>query len=67
MGDNLFRLKDRFGRDFCLAMTHEEVMTSIARGELRSYKQLPRSGIRFRPSFATSRGPNRGCCACASF
>ena len=40
MGDNLFRLKDRFGRDLCLGMTHEEVMTSIARGELRSYKQL---------------------------
>ena len=41
MGDNLFRLKDRFGRSLCLAMTHEEVMTTIARGELRSYKQLP--------------------------
>jgi prolyl-tRNA synthetase len=36
MGDNLFRLKDRFGRDLCLAMTHEEVITSVARGELRS-------------------------------
>src|SRR5262249_52977245 len=41
MGDNLFRLKDRFGRQLCLAMTHEEVMTTLARGELRSYKQLP--------------------------
>ncbi|MCP5109416.1 MAG: proline--tRNA ligase, partial [bacterium] len=41
MGDNMFRLKDRFGRDLCLGMTHEEVMTDIARGELRSYKQLP--------------------------
>ena len=40
MGDNLFRLKDRFGRDLCLGMTHEEVMTSIARGELRSYKPV---------------------------
>ena len=27
MGDNMFRLKDRFGRDLCLGMTHEEVMT----------------------------------------
>src|SRR3979411_240401 len=36
MGDNLFRLKDRFHRDLCLAMTHEEVITAIARGELRS-------------------------------
>jgi prolyl-tRNA synthetase len=41
MGDNMFRLKDRFGRDLCLGMTHEETMTSIARGEMRSYKQLP--------------------------
>ncbi|MBV9612150.1 MAG: proline--tRNA ligase, partial [Acidobacteriaceae bacterium] len=41
MGDNLFRLKDRFRRDLCLGMTHEEVVTSVARGELRSYKQLP--------------------------
>src|SRR5215472_19128509 len=41
MGDNLFPLKDRFGRDHCLGMTHEEVMTAIARGEMRSYKQLP--------------------------
>jgi prolyl-tRNA synthetase len=41
MGQNMFRLKDRKGADLCLAMTHEEVMTSIARNELRSYKQLP--------------------------
>ncbi|HYM09160.1 MAG TPA: hypothetical protein VEU62_00435, partial [Bryobacterales bacterium] len=40
MGDTLFRLKDRWGRPMCLGMTEEEVMTSIARSELRSYKQL---------------------------
>ena len=40
MGDNMFRLKDRKGADMCLGMTHEEVMTDIARKELRSYKQL---------------------------
>src|SRR5260370_37836849 len=38
MGDNMFRLKDRGGRELCLGMTHEEVMTEIARKELRSYK-----------------------------
>jgi len=37
MGDNMFRLKDRFQRDLCLGMTREEVMTALARGELRSY------------------------------
>src|SRR6185437_6929858 len=36
MGDNMFRLKDRGGRDLCLGMTHEEVVTEIARKELRS-------------------------------
>jgi len=41
MGENMFRLKDRKGADLCLGMTHEEVMTDIARKELRSYKQLP--------------------------
>ena len=41
MGDNLFRLKDRWGRDFCLGMTHEEVITDIARKEIQSYRDLP--------------------------
>src|SRR5947208_10409165 len=41
IGDDMFRLKDRKGADLCLGMTHEEVFTSIARNELRSYKQLP--------------------------
>src|ERR1041385_9111207 len=41
IGDEMFRLKDRRGGDMCLGMTHEEVFTSIARNELRSYKQLP--------------------------
>lgn len=40
-GQELFRLKDRHNRDFCLAPTHEEVVTVIVRGEVRSYKQLP--------------------------
>src|SRR6201982_1026987 len=41
MGQNMFRLKDRKGAELALGMTHEEVMTDIARKELRSYKQLP--------------------------
>ena len=51
MGDNLFRLKDRFGRELCLAMTHEEVMTTIARGMLRSYKQLPQIWYQIQTKF----------------
>src|SRR5258708_9365631 len=41
MGDNLFRLKDRWCRDLCLRMTHQEIMTYIAPRDPRSHKQLP--------------------------
>ena len=41
IGDEMFRLKDRKGADMCLGMTHEEVFTTLARNQLRSYKQLP--------------------------
>jgi prolyl-tRNA synthetase len=51
MGENMFRLKDRKGADLCLGMTHEEVMTSIARNELRSYKQLPQIWYQIQSKF----------------
>jgi prolyl-tRNA synthetase len=60
MGDNLFRLKDRFGRDLCLGMTHEEVMTTIARGELRSYKQLPQCWYQIQTKFRDEPRPKSG-------
>ena len=60
MGDNLFRLKDRFGRDLCLGMTHEEVMTTIARGELRSYKQLPQIWYQIQTKFRDEPRPKSG-------
>src|SRR5450432_2550787 len=60
MGDNLFRLKDRFGRDLCLGMTHEEVMTAIARGELRSYKQLPQIWYQIQTKFRDEPRPKSG-------
>ncbi len=40
-GDEMMRLKDRHGREFCLGPTHEEMVTTLIRGEVRSYKQLP--------------------------
>ncbi len=40
-GSELVRLKDRHDRDFCLGPTHEEVITDLAKNELKSYKQLP--------------------------
>ena len=60
MGDNLFRLKDRFGRELCLGMTHEEVMTSIARGLLRSYKQLPQIWYQIQTKFRDEPRPKSG-------
>jgi prolyl-tRNA synthetase len=60
MGDNMFRLKDRFGRELCLGMTHEEVMTSIARGELRSYKQLPQIWYQIQAKFRDEPRPKSG-------
>ncbi len=60
MGDNMFRLKDRFGRDLCLGMTHEEVVTFIARGELRSYKQLPQMWYQIQTKFRDEPRPKSG-------
>src|SRR5579859_854418 len=60
MGDNMFRLKDRFGRPMVLGMTEEEVMTSIARGELRSYKQLPQIWYQIASKFRDEPRPKSG-------
>jgi len=60
MGDNLFRLKDRKGADLCLGMTEEEVMTEIARKELRSYKQLPQIWYQIQSKFRDEPRPKSG-------
>jgi prolyl-tRNA synthetase len=60
MGDNMFRLKDRKDADLCLAMTHEEIFTSIARNELRSYKQLPQVWYQIQVKFRDEPRPKSG-------
>jgi len=60
MGENLFRLKDRKGTDMCLGMTEEEVMTSIALKDLRSYKQLPQIWYQIAPKFRDEPRPRSG-------
>jgi prolyl-tRNA synthetase len=60
MGDNMFRLKDRKGAELCLGMTHEEIMTSIARNELRSYKQLPQIWYQIQTKFRDEPRPKSG-------
>ncbi|RIK44730.1 MAG: proline--tRNA ligase, partial [Chloroflexi bacterium] len=41
IGDDMARFKDRNGRDYCLGMTHEEIMAELARAKVSSYRQLP--------------------------
>ena len=60
MGDNMFRLKDRAGRDLCLAMTHEEVFTTIARDEIRSYRNLPQIWYQIQIKFRDEPRPKAG-------
>ncbi len=60
MGDNMFRLKDRKGGDYCLGMTHEEIFTAIARDELRSYRQLPQVWYQIQPKFRDEPRPKSG-------
>lgn len=58
--DVMFKLKDRGQHDLCLGMTHEEEMTNIARGELRSYKQLPQIWYQIQPKFRDEPRPKSG-------
>src|SRR5580704_13054924 len=60
MGDNMFHLKDRKGAELVLAMTHEEVITSIARNEIRSYKQLPQIWYQIQTKFRDEPRPKSG-------
>ncbi len=60
MGQNMFRLQDRKGAWLCLGMTHEEVMTDIARNELRSYKQLPQIWYQIQTKFRDEPRPKAG-------
>ncbi|MDQ3806511.1 MAG: proline--tRNA ligase [Acidobacteriota bacterium] len=60
MGETMFRLQDRKGADMCLGMTHEEIFTSIARHELRSYKQLPQVWYQIQTKFRDEERPKSG-------
>ncbi|HEX7174678.1 MAG TPA: proline--tRNA ligase [Pyrinomonadaceae bacterium] len=60
MGETMFRLKDRKGADLCLGMTHEEVFTSVARHEIRSYKQLPQVWYQIQTKFRDEERPKSG-------
>lgn len=59
-GAEMFRLKDRGNRDFCLGPTHEEVFTDIARNEIKSYKQLPLNLYQIQTKYRDERRPRFG-------
>ncbi len=59
-GPELLRIKDRHGRDFIVQPTSEEVVTDIARQELKSYKQLPRNLYHIQTKFRDERRPRFG-------
>ena len=67
IGEEMFRLKDRKNTDMCLGMTHEEVFTSIARNEIRSYKQLPQVWYQIQIKFRDEARPKSGLIRIRSF
>ena len=60
MAASMFQFKDHSERDMCLGMTHEEVMTDIARKELRSYRQLPQIWYQIQVKFRDEARPKSG-------
>ncbi|MEL0583646.1 MAG: proline--tRNA ligase [Candidatus Thiodiazotropha sp. (ex. Lucinoma kazani)] len=59
-GPELLRMHDRHNRDFCYGPTHEEIITDLARNELRSYKQLPINFYQFQTKFRDEIRPRFG-------
>ncbi|URZ08268.1 proline--tRNA ligase [Clostridium felsineum] len=59
-GPEMFKLKDRNEREFCLGPTHEEVFTDFARSEIKSYKQLPVNLYQIQTKYRDERRPRFG-------
>ena len=59
-GPELVRLKDRHDRDFCLGPTHEEVITELAKSEIKSYKRLPINYFQIQTKFRDEIRPRFG-------
>ena len=60
MGPELMRVKDRHGRDFAIQPTSEEVVTDVARSEIKSYRQLPVNFYHIQTKFRDERRPRFG-------
>ncbi len=66
-GDNLLRLKDRKGSDYHLGPTHEEIITDLARRELKSYRDLPKNLYQIQTKFRDEPRPRGGLLRCREF
>jgi prolyl-tRNA synthetase len=66
-GPVLFRLKDRKGGDYNLAPTHEEIVTDIARREIRSYRDMPKNLYQIQTKFRDEPRPRAGLLRCREF
>ena len=59
-GDEMFRIRDRHSREFCLGPTHEELVTTLVRADVRSYRQLPLNVYQIQNKFRDERRPRFG-------
>ena len=66
-GDTLFRLKDRKGADYHLGPTHEEIITDLARREVKSYRDLPKNLYQIQTKFRDEARPRGGLLRCREF
>lgn len=66
-GDDMFRLKDRKGRDLSLAPTHEEIVSELVKNEIRSYKELPQIWYQIQVKFRDEPRPRGGLLRCREF
>lgn len=66
-GKELFRIKDRHERDFCLGPTHEEIITALVRGEISSWRDLPKRLYQIQTKFRDEIRPRLGLIRCREF
>ncbi|MCF0154726.1 MAG: proline--tRNA ligase, partial [Veillonella sp.] len=59
-GDEMMRIKDRHGRDYCLGPTHEEMITTLVKHEINSYRQLPINLFQMQSKYRDERRPRYG-------
>ncbi len=66
-GPEMFRLKDRNSREFCLGPTHEEYFTNLIKDEIKSYKQLPLNLYQIQTKYRDEKRPRYGLMRCREF